>query len=663
VTVPAPRTSLVIAVIAALWASPASAEIPDLVWDPPEVVDSSVTSLSSAASNQAIYLNNHWTVVYEKDGRVWFTSHGTSGWSSPTAVTSADVPSRNPHVADGSDYGAIRLIVTWEDDRRGHSEIWSRRFEGTQWAPEECLSDDGTASGASAITYAGGCGAFVVWEDSTGTSSRVRGREYSGGAWRAVEDISTSPANGREPTVGCESMICRYHVAWTDYRTGTPRLMYRSRMAGGGWSNETPLAPGRRPSIDVQNCCGDVFGIASFLLVYEASGTAGATESRGLCYMDGSGPTFPLSPDDGIPSIRPHATGFDFTGYWCNWLGGAEPKYYGTWTDLHAPGSNILGISEGCFSRDGQEVLSVRGLDRCGAAARPGYPVAEMLAYWIEEINGVPALIARLGHMPGCARVTVQAPPALVIAPEGDPPTIVHAVDHCGEIPVPNLPVTITFDNALAAALTWDPTQSHPDVDATTNANGDAIFAIRGGGCSQAGTATVTCDHAMPLDDWSGAKSPDIDGDCVVRSDDVDYVRARLETADFCADLDGSGRVDAADLAIVIAALGDHCRGVTDVVDGGGLTGRPSLTASPNPATSGSLLRLESPRAGLGSIAIFDAAGRLVRAYGALHGESGVTVIEWDGRTSAGRQVPSGIYFAVARIDGITLRRAIVVTR
>jgi hypothetical protein len=67
------------------------------------------------------------------------------------------------------------------------------------------------------------------------------------------------------------------------------------------------------------------------------------------------------------------------------------------------------------------------------------------------------------------------------------------------------------------------------------------------------------------------------------------------------------------------------------------------LNAFPNPFRGSTTIRLGSPRAGNGSLAIVDAAGRTVRALSFAAGAASVT---WDGRDGAGRRVSPGVYFA-----------------
>jgi flagellar hook assembly protein FlgD len=56
-------------------------------------------------------------------------------------------------------------------------------------------------------------------------------------------------------------------------------------------------------------------------------------------------------------------------------------------------------------------------------------------------------------------------------------------------------------------------------------------------------------------------------------------------------------------------------------------------------------IRFELPAAGVASIRIFDANGRLVQTLGDGPYSPGVHTVVWDGRNARGRVVASGAYF------------------
>jgi hypothetical protein len=90
---------------------------------------------------------------------------------------------------------------------------------------------------------------------------------------------------------------------------------------------------------------------------------------------------------------------------------------------------------------------------------------------------------------------------------------------------------------------------------------------------------------------------------------------------------------------------------VGDLVDAG-TPGAPqglSLRARPNPARSGTTLRIAAPGTGPQSVSIYDARGRVVRAFPSVHAPAGERDLTWDGRDQFGRKVATGNYTVVLR--------------
>ncbi|MBP6875663.1 MAG: hypothetical protein KBD56_06295 [Candidatus Eisenbacteria bacterium] len=646
-------TLLAVILLSSLQAIPARASVDDIVWDgPPEIAALGVETVPSAAGTSAVFWNDQWRVVYEEGDVVFMISRTSSGWSAPVEVSSGAVRARDPRIAAT----ASAVHVIWQDERSGCPEIWTRRFNGSTWSSQQCLSLDAVTS-RSGVIAANDLDAFVAWEDSSAGGFRVWARTYHNNAWEPTEAISDAAARGREPTVtynwGTSGFLC----AWTDYADAVPRI-----MLWGLWSAEF-LTYGTEPSIHAEPCCGDAIVEADFHIVFQAQGTAGAPELYDFCYRYSSQEVYPLSADDGIASSNGLAAGFPFAVSPCYVPGGALPRYLSSWTDATGGGFNTHWIADGCAPDADRQILSNAGKDRCAIAIASGDP-ARVLAYWIEMRSDVPALMARGGHLTGCYTEEIALPPAIVLAPEGIPANLFHAFESCSDRPLARFDIWIEFEDELDAALTWAPLQTHPSMWMETDSSGDALFAILGGGCSQAGRAWGGCGWNV----WSGAKSPDVDGDCVVRLNDLQYVQARLGSADFCADLDGSGVVDQADVDIVTSTLGDHCSNQsTDVDDDGDAQSikalRTSLTLGPTPASGEMTMRLVSLRETTAEVSILNAEGRIVRAIGRVNVHPGDNAIRWDSRDDEGRLVASGIYFAVARMDGQALKRVVVVTR
>jgi flagellar hook assembly protein FlgD len=88
-----------------------------------------------------------------------------------------------------------------------------------------------------------------------------------------------------------------------------------------------------------------------------------------------------------------------------------------------------------------------------------------------------------------------------------------------------------------------------------------------------------------------------------------------------------------------------------------------ALAVLPDPAPGSCVLSfsLATPRSG--SLAVFDASGRLVRRLDAGSFAAGDHASPWDGRDGKGRTLPNGVYFARLRLDDGTQTRLIVLRR
>jgi hypothetical protein len=85
--------------------------------------------------------------------------------------------------------------------------------------------------------------------------------------------------------------------------------------------------------------------------------------------------------------------------------------------------------------------------------------------------------------------------------------------------------------------------------------------------------------------------------------------------------------------------------------------------AIPNPIAIACKLNFVLPSESPVRLEIFDLAGRTVRTVANGTFGAGPHAIEWDGRTTAGAPVPSGIYFARLKALNQTLSRRVLVQR
>jgi hypothetical protein len=102
---------------------------------------------------------------------------------------------------------------------------------------------------------------------------------------------------------------------------------------------------------------------------------------------------------------------------------------------------------------------------------------------------------------------------------------------------------------------------------------------------------------------------------------------------------------------------------------------RPSVTVpgvvafgirfvTPNPATESVSIDYALPESWRSArLSVHDVAGRLVRQLDPAPGARGVVAVDWDGTSSSGERVASGVYFARLEVDGAVATRRMVVLR
>ena len=83
----------------------------------------------------------------------------------------------------------------------------------------------------------------------------------------------------------------------------------------------------------------------------------------------------------------------------------------------------------------------------------------------------------------------------------------------------------------------------------------------------------------------------------------------------------------------------------------------------PNPFgnTTGIRFELDHPR-GI-ELAVYNAAGRKVRALASGMYPAGTHVISWDGTDDDGNKLPTGVYFSTLRTGGVTQNKQLVILR
>ncbi|MBM3286865.1 MAG: hypothetical protein FJY88_05890 [Candidatus Eisenbacteria bacterium] len=644
------------------------AQIHDPEWDPEEIVDIGDLGMTGSSGPDAVHTpdwqpwngRDEWHVVYEKRGDIYHAMRIAGIWQAPEPLTDDPAVSRDPKLAFIGD----RLIVVWEDDRRGHPEIWARLWDGGSWGAEIALTDNMFRSSAPAIA-GGQTEGYAVWEEGPEGLTTVAGRRYEalGRLWFGIETISPGGCTASEPSIACEPWSDQLIVAWADAMHGLPEIYLRERQWG-GWAEPVRLTdlPGacRKPSVHAEQCCGDI--VTSQALIAFEHEDSGPMEVWVGCFESGA-PTWvqQVSPEDGRASRSPQMHGYTFVQM--DMIGGVIPRYWITWTDDAPPGarSHQVGLIEICGAPSWSGTLSDAGIETSSIAGIEGSPMAGVLATWIEERQAATCLVAKPGSILGCQGFEFHAPLSILLTPAGSRDNAAVCSNACpGGGPVEGLVMTLSFAPPLDADLTWDEIQLHPTIPPeTTDADGRVELRVRGGGCSTAGRVRLIA-NGLEVRNWLGAKSPDVNGDCAVLQNDLVYVMSRMGTADFCGDLDGSGLVDAADAAIVQASLGDLCSQLVSVEESADLAS--GIRIEPNPSRGTVVIRVDSAGSPDQKVEIFDAAGRLIRVLPERGQDGRGGAIIWDATDERGSAVSSGLYFArVSNVKEISARPIVIV--
>ena len=87
------------------------------------------------------------------------------------------------------------------------------------------------------------------------------------------------------------------------------------------------------------------------------------------------------------------------------------------------------------------------------------------------------------------------------------------------------------------------------------------------------------------------------------------------------------------------------------------------VTLFPNPTSSSLMIQIESDRAGLASVEVYDLAGALVWSRGGVEIGAGATRVSWSGTNAAGERVNSGTYVIRVVASGRVSTQSVSVTK
>lgn len=91
--------------------------------------------------------------------------------------------------------------------------------------------------------------------------------------------------------------------------------------------------------------------------------------------------------------------------------------------------------------------------------------------------------------------------------------------------------------------------------------------------------------------------------------------------------------------------------------------GALSLHVAPNPTRGGTTFVVEAARSGPQRIRVVDIRGRLVRRFEDSLATAGRRIVSWDGRDSAGRPLPAGVYVVTVEAGGRSVSSRVSLVR
>jgi len=639
---------------ASVLATPSRAQISELVWGDVETLGTG--TLSSPVSPSAVYTPRSfrnvwpelWHLVYSDGSSLVYRTHDGIAWSEPEVLAS-QIGMKNPRLA----FGAEHLVLVWEDQRNGQSELYTLAFDGNEWGHGQCLTCGGGYSRDAALAGKSSS-ALVVYRQSNGIWSR----SWNGETWELPEQVTDFL--GFNPSLAVDSGA--YFLAWEDARHGRSEIYLRKR--GSSWEEEVRITDtaghSRRPSVAViRNNFGDTGGFDVPGIFFENL-DSGVSET--WFYRQSTGATA-VSELDGLASTNPQTHGFGRKIQDC-YNGGlpSTPMFFATWREEGAAGPNKLAR----FGEHGDPEIEDTGLGNSNIVIFAG--AVDPLAPVLELTQTGDLLTFRLGTTPGCLIRAFELTPALVVSPAGWPAAQVYELNACsgGRTEFGTAGV-LSFDEVAEELVNWHPDQDRPLI--LSFDDGVAEIYLRGGGCVPDATTIVSgCVSPPEVHLYTtGIRSPDVDGNCIVDQLDLDYVLAALATDDFCADLDGSGWVDPADVAIVTATFGDRCSNEVsstepDTREAPGQKPH-GLQITPQPSSGPFEISLALAAGSTAQVSIHDASGRLLWEQTPQTSKAGQWSSVWNGRDRTGQLVPAGIYFLRAAAGSNVLENRFVVLR
>jgi len=194
---------------------------------------------SIAASGNFIHVV--WQEHRHGDPEIYYkrsTNRGVS-WESDVRITNAADYSGAPCIGIYQSF----VHIIWVDQRAGAGEIYYRRStnNGATWENEIILSSDPNSSFYPSA-YISGSGIVVTWEDNRDGNWEIYSKRSvnSGSNWSADLRLTNDTASQKESSASVSGS--NIHVVWKDSRHGQDEIYYRnSTNFGVSWQPEVRL--------------------------------------------------------------------------------------------------------------------------------------------------------------------------------------------------------------------------------------------------------------------------------------------------------------------------------------------------------------------------------------------------------------------------------------
>ncbi|UCD92436.1 MAG: winged helix-turn-helix transcriptional regulator [Methanobacteriota archaeon] len=216
-------------------------------WQPLEEVSTdpmSTNDLTPAVAVDGDDVHFVWADTRGGDWDIYYRRFNGNTWEPEVEVSSDVLAEQQGEPSIAADSGKVHIV--WPDGDLDR-DIYYRCFNGTGWESEVELSNDTTIEDQYLPRVAAvGDEVHVVWSDKEDGDWDIHYRRYNGSDWEPEQEISTDSGTedqGR-PSIAADGNTA--HVTWMDHGDGDWDIYYR-RYNGSDWEPEQEI------SKDVEN--------------------------------------------------------------------------------------------------------------------------------------------------------------------------------------------------------------------------------------------------------------------------------------------------------------------------------------------------------------------------------------------------------------------------